>query len=383
MKPDAFDVVILGAGVAGCATALALHAAGITDIAVVEAASSARNDWVGESLPPDVSELLKALDMWDRFRAAGHEPCLGSCASWGSPLLGYNDFLTNISGCGWHIHRPRFDASFREAVAQRGIPIRPGHRLAGAEALILDSGFRLHLRTHCAEIPIVARHVVDATGPRAAFARCIGSSSIQHDLLVFITATAALAPGAWPSRLTMTETAEAGWWYAAGLPGNRLSLAFATDPEISRTRRLDHPTEWLNALAGTRHIAPRLANTPFDLGPLIVRAAPVTQRQRPCGARWTGVGDAASIFDPLGSEGIYKALEDGIRAAEVIHASLRHGQDRSADYAARIAANTEDHLNMRRHFYALERQWPDSPFWTRRHIKERSDPSPARRGIGL
>jgi flavin-dependent dehydrogenase len=366
LKPDGFDVVILGAGAAGCATALALHAAGITDIALVEAGSSVRTDWVGESLPPDVSGPLRKLGLWEMFQADGHEPCLGSCSAWGGPELGYNDFLVNVSGPGWHIHRPRFDGLFRRAAAARDIPIRFGHRLTGAEALELEGGFRLLLGSESGDTVLLARHVVDATGPRGAFARCIGSPSVRHDLLVFITATAALPPGAWSSRLTMTETVADGWWYAAALPGNYLSLAFATDPEISRIRRLDQPATWLEALASTRHIGPRLAGTPFGLGPLVVRAVAVSERKRPCGARWTAVGDAAAVFDPLGSEGIYKALDDGIRAAEVIEASLRHDRDRSADYAAHVAANARDHLALRRQFYALERQWPDSAFWTNR-----------------
>jgi flavin-dependent dehydrogenase len=194
----------------------------------------------------------------------------------------------------------------------------------------------------------------------------MGSRSFCHDLLVFITATAALAPGTWPLRLTMTETVADGWWYAATFPGNRLSLAFATDPAISRGKRLDRPTEWLKALATTRHIGPRLAGTAFGLGPLVVRAVSVSQRERSCDVRWTAVGDAAATFDPLGSEGIYKALDDGIRAAQVIGAALHHNQDRSAYYAACIATNIRDHLSLRHHFYTLERQWPDSFFWTKR-----------------
>lgn len=364
--PDAVDVAILGAGAAGCASALALHAAGISDIVVLDAGAQVRNDWLGESLPPDVSELLKALDLWDEFQADGHEPCLGSCAAWGSPDLGYNDFLSNLSGCGWHIHRPRFDQLLRRAVVARGIPVRARHRLTGAQALAPDGGFELRLRAESGETSVSARHVVDASGPRGAFARTVGSPSVRHDLLVFLTATIALPPRAWSSRLTLAETVEDGWWYAAALPGNRLSLAFATDPEISRARRLDRPDEWLKALAKTRHIAPRLADTPFGLGPLLVRAVSISRRERPCGTGWTAVGDAAAVFDPLGSEGIHKALEDGIRAAEMIQASLHHRQDRSADYAARIVASTEDHLALRRHFYALERQWPRSLFWTNR-----------------
>lgn len=366
MRPDAFDVVILGAGTAGCATALALHKAGVTDIALVEAGSSFCSDWVGDSLPPDVSEPLKALDLWDLFQADGHERCLGSCAAWGGPNLGYNDFLANVNATGWHIQRQRFDGLFRRSVAARGIPILFNQRFTGAGKLELEARFRLHLLRDRAEGAVLARHVVDATGPRGIFSRAMGSPSVRHDLLVFITATATLAPGAWSSRLTMVETVADGWWYAALLPGNRLSIAFATDPEISRARRLDRPAAWFEALSTTRHIGPRLARGLFDLGPLAVRAVSVSQREKPCDTMWTAVGDAAAVFDPLGSEGIYKALEDSIHAAEVINASLRHHRDRSDEYAARVSVNSEDHLALRRHFYALERQWPDSLFWRKR-----------------
>ena len=362
--------MILGAGVAGCATALALRAAGITDIAVVEAGSLARDEWVGESLPPDVMGPLKALGLWDAFREDGHEPCLGSCAAWGSPDLGYNDFLANVNGSGWHIHRSHFDDLFRRTVSTLGIPIRARHRLTGAEMLALEGGLRLSLRTEAGEGTVIARHVVDATGPRGAFARRMGARTRRHDLLVFLTATVALAPGAWPSRLTMAETVADGWWYAAALPGNRLSLAFATDPAISRGKRLDRPAEWLKALGTTRHVGPRLAGPVFGLSRLVVRAVSVSQLDRVCDARWTAVGDAAAVFDPLGAEGIYKALEDGLRAAEVIRAALHEQRDQSAQYAARVAANTEDHLALRDHFYALERQWHDSPFWTKRFQPE-------------
>ncbi len=313
-----------------------------------------------------MSGLLETLGLWEAFRQDGHEPCLGSCAAWGSPVLGFNDFVANASGPGWHIDRPRFDDSLRRAVAGRGIAIHLGERLGAAASLVHEGGCQLSMRTLTGEHTVVARHVVDATGARGDWARRMGARSIRHDLLVFVTATATLPPGAWPSRLTMTETVSDGWWYAAALPGDRLSLGFATDPPIARTRRLREVAEWVKALAATRHIARRLRDTPFELGPLVVRAAPVSHRDAPCGRRWTAVGDAAAAFDPLGSEGLHKALEDGVRAASAIAAALRHGRDESAVFAAGVAANTRAHLDLRRDFYAMERQWPDSSFWSAR-----------------
>jgi hypothetical protein len=81
------------------------------------------------------------------------------------------------------------------------------------------------------------------------------------------------------------------------------------------------------------------------------------------GPRWLAIGDAASSFDPLSSQGIAKALRAGLRAADVI----RTGRDEA--YGQQIAAEFERYLETREHFYRIEARWPQHPFWNRRHGK--------------
>ena len=89
---ECFDVAIVGGGVAGCATALALASKGIRNVLLIDSChvSTVR---VGETIPPDTRVLLDTLGVWDAFRQQGHEVCLGSCSIWGTQDVGYNDFL--------------------------------------------------------------------------------------------------------------------------------------------------------------------------------------------------------------------------------------------------------------------------------------------------
>src|SRR6187549_1177938 len=103
-----FQVAVVGGGPAGAATALALRRRGVADVLLVEAGDY-RGVRFGESVPPDLRLPLDALGLWTSFVAQGHEPCLGSCSVWGSAQPGYNDFLFNPHGHGWHLDRARFD----------------------------------------------------------------------------------------------------------------------------------------------------------------------------------------------------------------------------------------------------------------------------------
>ena len=98
------------------AAALTLAGQGVEKVLVVES-SAYEQPRIGESIPPDSRHLFAELGLLEAFLAEGHEPCLGSCSSWGADELGYNDFLFNPYGNGWHLDRRRFDAFLADARA--------------------------------------------------------------------------------------------------------------------------------------------------------------------------------------------------------------------------------------------------------------------------
>ena len=358
------DVAVVGSGPAGCATALALQRKGVASVCIVDSAIN-RDPRVGETLPPAINAVLEELALWDSFLNDGHEPCLGSCSSWGSDTLGYNDFLFTPYGQGWHLDRRQFDAFLLSNAISRGTSLFSG-RVIGWSAKSQE-WLQLRLKEDGGAHSILnARFVVDATGSRSAFTRSIATPPRFLDCLTFLYGFFDASGGSSSLQLTMLEAAEAGWWYAAPLPKRRLAVAFATDPDLIRRNKLACEDRWFAALLRTRHIAPRLDGCRFLRGSLTVRAAPSYLLDQVVGTRWLVVGDAAASYDPLSSGGIYKALESGVRAANTLAVALSSNTDISSDYAESTFADFEDYKNNRNHFYQIEQRWPESLFWRRR-----------------
>ena len=276
------DVVIVGGGPAGCAAAIALHRAGVENILVIES-SQYESPRIGESIPPDTRGLFKQLGVLDAFEKEKHESCLGSHSCWGTNDLGYNDFLFNPRGSGWHLDRKRFDRFMVSQVMGKGIPflMKSTVRQIQSESkyfpfsLTLDKGKTIQ-----------SRFVVDATGPGAKLSRRLGAVRKVEDTLIFIAGFFDFNGDAQEllvNNMTLLEAVEYGWWYAARLPNNRLIVAVASDKEIIINKQLQGLEGWRQALADTQYISKHLTHlTPTSL---TNRVAP-SSLLKPAGRKW-------------------------------------------------------------------------------------------------
>ena len=114
------DVVILGDGPAGCATALTLAAHGVRVAMVGLGKRTSRR--LPENLGPDARAPLEKLGLWECFVAAGHPRCWAALSAWGSGELRERNSIRNASGAGWLIDRDRLDPWMRSACAGAGVP---------------------------------------------------------------------------------------------------------------------------------------------------------------------------------------------------------------------------------------------------------------------
>lgn len=358
-----YRVAIVGGGPAGCACALALAQHGVHDVLVIEAGDYTPFR-IGESIPPEANRLFQALGIAQDFFAEAHAPCHGSCSWWGSDKRGYNDALMHPLGHGWHLERSRFNGFLARQARLRGTEVLL-HASLAASAPADGGGFALQLVLGSAAQPqqatIHADLVVDASGTRAVFARQRGSRKVETLPLVCLAMRFAVPEGS-RSGLTHLEAVEHGWWYGAHLPDATLLLAFYSDAATVRAQRLQHAGRWLAWLAQAPNTAALARGAAPLAGGVQSFPAPSYCLDRLHGDGWLAIGDAASAFDPVTSQGIVKALANGMAAAGAIagHASL-------GAVAQTVAHRYAQYLALRQQYYGWEQRWPAAPFWRQLH----------------
>jgi flavin-dependent dehydrogenase len=278
-----FDVIVVGAGVAGSATAIEAAARGY-HVALLHHPKT-RASW--ESLPPWGSRELSRLSIdlgtaiervvawWDSEREqVAHYP--DACVLEGSELARRLRERAQTAG----VAVLRSDGRFSLARSP------DGWRLQGLDAV---SRAHNHLTSH---------HVVDATGRSAALGRRLGARRVGYDRLVSLSV--AIRPcgvaGTW------TETMAFGWWNvcSSGLQGTATFTASPATIRHARGRLRD-------AFGQTAHLSEL-----FELAEVHPVLRPSgSSCLLPCaGPGWWAVGDAAWTAQPLASCGIAKSLAD-------------------------------------------------------------------------
>ena len=361
MNSLASDVTIVGGGPGGSATAISLlaHAPPLA-VTLIEASQydTAR---IGESLPPPARSLLESLKLWDAFRALGACESFGTTAVWGTPGPVDNEFIFMPASTGWQLDRTSFDAMLAHEAEKRGANLMLGSSLRSAQRV--GDSWRLRLSIG---LELSTRFVVDATGASASFARRAGARFVDLDRLVGVSRFFECSSG--DSRL-LVETFADGWWYTAGLPDGKRITCCVTDADLAQQLKLSDPNVWHQELASTRNVA-EIVNGGEPCSNVSVRSTNSRLLNPVAGEGWLAVGDAASRFDPLSSQGIMKALRSGIFASYAIGDWLvRKDAAGLRRYQHYVTEEFKSYTQTRVKYYREEQRWPKSEFWRRRHTE--------------
>ena len=340
------DIAIVGAGPAGAVTALCL-ARRHWRVGLFECGPLNRRRF-GETLPPEVTPVLRKLGLWEGFLSHSPLESPGTIVVWGTGMPVEADFIGSAFGCGWHIDRNRFDEALRREAIEAGASLYLNRRTrwqrsAGAWR---SEGFR-------------ARILVNTAGRNESWPSRSDHRE-REDALMAITLTISDVGPDWKEQRTLIETTPGGWWYSTLLQQRTGIAMFFTGSEIYRKYGVS-VQEQLKASPQTRArlSAGRIAK------PEIVYA-PSGRARKIAGYDWLLVGDSASSYDPLSGRGIFKAIRHGEVAAQAIDARLQSEASSLETYAAQVSREFNDYVRQRQRFYSAERRWANHLFWSAR-----------------
>jgi flavin-dependent dehydrogenase len=292
------DVLILGAGPAGCAAAIRAQQLGLQSL-IIEP-STAPKGGPGETFHPGIEAIFRQLGILETVLAGGFHRHRGILVEWdGDPV--FSPFGSDAGGdwLGWQIPREELLKLARAAAVQAG-----SRMIAGAPLSLIERG-GWGVRTASANIR--APFILDATGRRRWLAKQLGIRVLRRS----------------PRLL-----ASFGWDDAANVEGDP-ALSATDDGWNWRAPLGKLGTAWVRLRVGVGEgVAEPSSSAGIDVS---WRNAEVT-----CDAAWYLLGDAAAELDPASSHGVLRAMMSGIHAAHGIAQVLR-GEISAAQAAATYA----------------------------------------------
>ena len=362
-------ICIVGGGPGGAAVALSLARAGHRRVTLLNWKAASAGPAVGESIPPAALSWLRELKLDHLLKEGGHRPCPGSWSLWGGDQPGFNDFLLDPLGSGYHLDRSLFNDQLLTETAVGGVDVVSPARLTSVTRN--HDGYRVEWRTAEGFQEGQYRVLVDASGASASAMRRLSVSRNLYDELVAACAFVDLPEDSSLGDHTLIEASSIGWWYAARLPGNRAILSFTSDWQTVKQAGLMEPERFLHEFGETRLMSERLSPFGIEIPTIVLKAASVAILSGVAGggerSAWLAVGDAASSYDPISSAGISKALCQGIQAANAIDQWCREEDPQALKrYQDRVFDDFSNHIRLRHGHYQVEYDRQGSGFWYRR-----------------
>ena len=288
------DVLIIGGGPAGCAAAICARQAGLRAV-LIEARAEARSG-PGETLHPGIEPILKKLGVWDEVAAAGFHRHRGLWREANGARI-FEPYGSDSDGewLGFQADRRTLQEILQRAARKAGTLFR---QASMPSDILLDNGRVVGVVCQTSEIR--SRWVFDATGRNSWLGRTLGLGANRPGPPLQLRFGWKTHNDEYPDEQPLFRQFPGGWEWYAPLGNGPLGNGRVAWARLKRTERTEETRPaWGMDMTWRLH--------------------------EPCaGPGYFLLGDAAALLDPAASNGVLRALMNGMLAADLA-ARVQHG----------------------------------------------------------
>lgn len=320
-----FDVIVVGAGPAGCTAATILAAAGRSVVVLERERFPVFK--IGESLMPGTYWTLARLGLLEKLRASAFPKkfsvqFFSKTGKASRPFYFYeND--PHESSKTWQVLRSDFDSMMLENAQKNGAVV---HQETRVNEVVFEGGTAVGVKAvfpDGQQKELFSKVVVDASGLSALVSGKLGLKEEERHLKKvslfshFDGTVRDRGEDEGATLVMQTRNGKAWFWYIP-LPDGVASVGVVGDQDYLLKGRPGSPQEIFDEeIRNCPEIGRRLKNAAQRIEMKVKKEFSYTSKKI-SGDGWVLVGDAFGFLDPIYSSGVFLALKSGEMAADSI-----------------------------------------------------------------
>lgn len=326
MQKEKVDVLVIGAGPAGCIASSIINKQGFK-VKIVEKEKFPRFV-IGESLLPRVMDHLEEAGLLEAVKKAGFQEKFGAKFVRGNEVCDFNfsDQFSKGWNWTWQVPRAQFDQILSQTVASMGVEVEHETAVTHIEFKGTDSVTTV-VDKEGKEKQIEARFIVDASGYGRVIPRMFNldkPSNFEARKTHFTHFKDLKRPGGVDgNRITVVVHEPRTWIWIIPFSNGVTSVGFVADPEFYKGMPED-PTERMRTIINKdENTKNRFSGAEMMFEPRSIEGYAISTKQL-YGEGFVLCGNATEFLDPIFSSGVTFAMESGNKAAKLVCDTLNN-----------------------------------------------------------
>lgn len=326
MTIEKTDVLVIGAGPAGCIAASIVHNQGLK-VHVVEKMKFPRFV-IGESLLPRVMDHLDEAGLIDDVIATGFQKKFGAKFIMNDKVcdFDFSEQFTKGWTWTWQVQRAQFDQVLAKGVAKKGIPVDFESAVTSIQFNNDETSITTVEDSNGNKKQIEARFIIDCSGYGRVIPNMLGlnkQSGFDPRKTHFTHYKDPNRPeGIEGNRITIIVHSQQVWIWIIPFSNGITSVGYVGNPEFFKEFPENSVERMKGIISDNAYLSERFKNQEMIFEPRTIEGYAITSTKF-FGKGFVTAGNATEFLDPVFSSGVTFAMESGSKAAKVVSRKLK------------------------------------------------------------